>query len=65
MSTRHRMVVEDDDGRDVVLACPEAGCGRRVVLRRSGGLAVIDRGDPTALHSGGTPGLAMGPVMLT
>jgi hypothetical protein len=56
MST-HRMTIEDDDGRDVTFACHEAGCGRRVVFRRSGGMVVLNRGDFSALHSGGTLGL--------
>ena len=56
----HRMTIEDDDGRDVTFYCPEAGCGRRVVFRRSGGMAVLNRGDFFALHSGGTEGLQIG-----
>lgn len=57
MAERHRMDIEGDDGQDVVLHCPEPGCGRRVVLRRSGGMLVLNRGDFFALHSAGTAGL--------
>jgi hypothetical protein len=54
------MTIEDDDGRDITFVCPEVGCGRRVVFRRSGGMAVLDRGDFFALHSGGSEGLQIG-----
>ncbi len=58
--TTHRMTIEDDDGRDVTFVCPEDGCGRRVVFRRSGGMVVVNRGDFFALHSGGTEALSIG-----
>jgi hypothetical protein len=54
---RHRMVLEADNGEELLFACPYDGCGRRLVLKRSGGLTVLDRGDFFALHSGGTDGL--------
>jgi len=57
---KHRMTIEDDDGRDIVFACAETGCGRRVVFRRSGGMAVLDRGDFFAQHFGGSEGLQIG-----
>jgi hypothetical protein len=51
------MVLEADNGTDVLLVCPHEGCGRRVVLNRRGGLTVLDQGDFFALHSASTPGL--------
>jgi hypothetical protein len=57
MDSVHRMTVHADNGNEILLACPEAGCGRRVVLKRSGGMVVLDRGDFFAIHSGGTEGL--------
>jgi hypothetical protein len=57
MNPVHRLTIEADDGRDVLLACPVEGCGRRLVVRRSGGLIVLDRGDFFALHVGGRGGL--------
>ena len=54
---QHRMVLEADNGAELLFVCPYDGCGRRLVLKRSGGLTVIDRGDFFALHSGGTNGL--------
>ncbi|HWD82033.1 MAG TPA: hypothetical protein VG497_24215 [Kribbella sp.] len=54
---RHRMVLEADNGTELLFSCPNDGCGRRLVLNRSGGLTVLDRGDFFALHYGGTNGL--------
>jgi hypothetical protein len=57
MEPVHRMVVESDNGREALFVCPEAACGRRLVLKRGGGLVVLDQGDFYALHTGGTNGL--------
>jgi len=57
MNTHHRMILESDSGEELLFTCPHEGCGRRLVLQRSGGLVVLDRGDFFALHSGGTEGL--------
>jgi hypothetical protein len=57
MNPVHRLTIEADDGRDVLFACPVEGCGRRLVVRRSGGLIVLERGDFFALHVGGSGGL--------
>jgi hypothetical protein len=57
--TDHRMTIEADNGDEMLLACPHDDCGRRVVIRRSGGFVVLDRGDVYATHSGGTIGLTM------
>jgi len=51
------MLVEARNDAEVLFACPEDGCGRRLVLNRSGRLTVLDQGDFFALHSGGTEGL--------
>jgi hypothetical protein len=57
MSTHHRMTLEAGNGEEFLFVCHHDGCGRRLVLQRSGGLVVLDRGDFFALHSGGTSGL--------
>jgi len=57
MNPVHHLTIEADDGMDVLFVCPVQGCGRRVVVRRSGELIVLDKGDFYALHVGGTNGL--------
>lgn len=38
----------------------EQGCGRLMVVeRRTGALTVLGRGDPHALHRGGTPDIEL------
>jgi hypothetical protein len=51
------MTLDAENGEELLFACPHEGCGRRLVLKRSGGLVVLDQGDFFALHSGGTEGL--------
>jgi hypothetical protein len=51
------MILDADNGEELLFICPHEGCGRRLVLKRSGGLVVLDQGDFFALHSGGTGGL--------
>jgi hypothetical protein len=63
MNGLHHLTIEADDGTDVLFACPVEGCGRRVVVRRSGELIVLDRGDFYALHVGGTNGLEISPAI--
>lgn len=46
----HRLIAEIDDGDEIVLACTHGGCGRQLVLRRSGGYTVIHQGDFAARH---------------
>jgi hypothetical protein len=62
MNELHHLTIEADDGMDVLFACPVEGCGRRVVARRSGELIVLDKGDFSALHVGGTNGLEISSV---
>ena len=57
MTERHRLILENDTGQDVIFVCPEAGCGRRLAVSRSHQIVVIHQGDFYALHSGGTDGL--------
>lgn len=57
MDVTHRLDTEADNGDEVVLICPEEACRRRLVVKRSGGLVVLDRGDFFARHIGGTSGL--------
>lgn len=59
----HQLTAEADDGLDVLFVCPVEGCGRRVVVRRSGELIVLDKGDFYALHVGGTNGLEISSVV--
>lgn len=61
---QHTMTTEADNGDELLLACPVAACGRRVVLRRSGGFLVLDRGDFYATHSGGTIGITVSPGVM-
>jgi len=55
----HRMFIEAENDAEILFVCPEQGCGRRLVLKRSGGVTVLDQGDFFALHSGGTEGLEL------
>ena len=57
MTSKHRMNLEGDNGAEMLFVCPHDGCGRRVVLKRSGGLTVLDQGDFFAMHRGGTSAL--------
>ncbi len=59
MSTEHRMHLESDDGDGLLFRCPEDGCGRTVVIRRSGGFEVIVRGDFFASHTGAKGSVAL------
>ena len=63
MNPVHHLVTEADDSTDVLFVCPVEGCGRRVVVRRSGDLIVLDKGDFYALHVGGTNGLEISSVV--
>jgi hypothetical protein len=54
MNPQHRMTLNSDNGEELLFVCPHEECGRRLVLKRSGGLVVLDQGDFLALHSGGT-----------
>jgi hypothetical protein len=63
MDPVHHLTIEADDGLDVLFVCPVEGCGRRVVVRRSGELIVVDRGDFYALHIGGTGGFEISSVV--
>ncbi len=65
MNPKHRMVLEADNGTELLFVCPYDGCGRRLVLNRSGGLTILDRGDFFALHYGGTEGLEISGGMAT
>lgn len=53
----HRLTMEADNGDEVLFACAVESCGRRLVVKRSGGLVVLERGAFFAHHTGGTPGL--------
>lgn len=59
MTAVHPMTIEADNGDEVLLVCPDASCGRQVVVKRSGGLTVLSRGDFYARHVGGTAALDM------
>lgn len=53
----HRLTMEADNGDDVLFTCSIESCGRRLVVKRSGGLVVLERGDFFARHTGGSDGL--------
>ena len=55
----HHLELEADNGDELLLVCEASECGRRLVLKRSGGLVVIDRGDFYARHIGGTGQLSV------
>lgn len=57
MQTNHRFDIDSDNGDEVVLVCPDATCRRRIVIKRSGGMVVLDQGDFGALHVGGSASL--------
>jgi hypothetical protein len=57
MNQVHHLTIEADDGADVLLACSVESCGRRVVVRRSGGLVVLQQGDFFAFHRSGSDGI--------
>lgn len=57
MDIIHPLNIEADNGDEVLFVCPDDGCGRRLVIKRSGGMVVIDQGDFYARHVGGTGGL--------
>ncbi|MEZ5079508.1 MAG: hypothetical protein R2878_02370 [Thermoleophilia bacterium] len=51
MDTTHRITEVADDGDAILYHCEE--CLRQVVVRRSGGLTVLQQGDFFATHVGG------------
>ena len=57
MSSQHRMILDAANEDELLFVCPHEGCGRQLVLKRSGGLVVLAPGDFFALHSGGTQSL--------
>jgi hypothetical protein len=59
MKPQHRMTLEGDNGAELLFVCRHEGCGRRLVLKRSGELTILDRGDFFALHYGGTSSLEL------
>ena len=58
MKTSHRLDIAADNGNEVLFVCSMESCGRRLVVKRTGGLVVLD-GDVTANHSGGSVALAV------
>ncbi len=54
MERTHSLNVESDNGGEILFVCNDSECRRRLVLKRSGDLVVIDRGDFFARHAGGT-----------
>jgi hypothetical protein len=59
METSHRLIVTADNGNEVLFVCPTESCGKRLIVKRSGGLVILDHGDFTASHRGGNAGLAI------
>jgi hypothetical protein len=60
MSDIHRLDIEARTVAEVLFVCAE-GCGRRLVVKRAGGLVVLDRGDFFAQHAGGVGMRMSGP----
>ena len=56
----HTMTVETDDEREVIFACDDPLCGRRVRLGRTGGFEILEQGDFDARHAGATGPLTIG-----
>ncbi len=57
---RHAMSLVERSGSELVFLCDEADCGRRLMIdARDARLVVIDPGDRTALHDGGTGGITL------
>lgn len=59
MSGHHLMRLESDDGDGLLFRCHEDGCGRTVIVRRSGEFVVLDRGDFFATHAGAKGSVAL------
>lgn len=59
MDAVHHLNVESDNGEEILFVCDDSECNRRLVVKRSGGLVVIDRGDFFACHVGGTGPLSV------
>lgn len=61
MERRHDLLVEADNGSEVVFVCLEEACSRKVVLnRRRGDYTVLERGDFFATHTG-----SVGPITVS
>jgi hypothetical protein len=52
-SAHHSMTIEAENAEELLFACDVEVCGRRVVMKRSGGYVVLNKGDFFATHSGG------------
>lgn len=59
MDTMHRLELTTSPA-GMFFECVD-GCSRRLTVDRDGTLTVIDRGDPWALHRGGTPDIGLDP----
>ena len=59
-AARHAMSLVERSATELVFLCDEAECGRRLMIdARDARLVVIDPGDRTALHDGGTGGITL------
>ena len=59
----HEMACEAETPSEVLFACLDEACGRRVVVGKSRPrLTVIDRGDFSARHAGSVGGVAFDEV---
>jgi hypothetical protein len=59
----HEMTCEAETASEVLFACTDEACGRRVVVGKSRPrLTVIDRGDFSARHAGSLGGVAFDEV---
>jgi hypothetical protein len=59
----HEMVCETETSSQALFVCTDDRCGRRVVVGKSRpGLTVLDQGEFSARHTGGTGGAMMSDV---
>jgi hypothetical protein len=59
METSHQLTIGADNGNEVLFVCTTESCAKRLIVKRKGGLVVLDQGDFTANHTGGNAGLAI------
>ena len=59
MDISHRLNMEADNGNEVLFVCSDESCGKRLIVKRTGGLVILDHGDFAVAHAGGSTGLAI------
>jgi hypothetical protein len=59
MDMSHQLNVKADNGNEVLFVCSDESCGKRLIVKRTGGLVILDHGDFAASHTGGSASLAI------